>query len=381
MEFFTGVFFVLFWLLSACLLIQLLFFWILFARFAFCKQKKQEIRQYPAVSVIICVKNESYYLQQFLQAILSQDYPDYEVILVNDNSKDESEGILREMQHYHKHLQIINVSTQFKSETDKRLALAVGIKSAKNDFVLLTDADCCPDSPNWISKIIHCQSNRKSIVLGYCSYGHKKSLFNKLISFDVFYTAICYFSFALAKKPYMGMGKNILFSKKLFLENANYLSAYKVNAGGNDIMISDMAKDTSVAVSYEKNSQMTSFIPFESFSHWLKEKEKKQAAGKYYKFVNKFFLKLYGIIGFLFYVLLIILFVSAVNNIFCLILLTTICFLRLLCQWLVFAKSCNKLNEKKLIKYIPLFDLFFVLLMPFVKGIFTLKGKANGSRI
>jgi glycosyltransferase involved in cell wall biosynthesis len=375
MEFLSGLFFVLFVVLSACLLVQLLFFGILFARFAFYKPKKQQTNNYPPVSVIICAKNESGYIQQFLQNILTQDYPDYEVILVNDNSIDDSDGVLKEMQYYHKRLQVINVSTQLKAANDKRLALSVGIKSAKNDLVLITDADCCPNSLSWIKEMVDCQKGSNPIVLGYCSYGHKKGLFNKLISFDVFYTAICYFSFAIAGKPYMGTGKNILFSKTTFLENFNYLSAYRVNAGRNDMIISDMAEDSSIAVSYGQKSQMISFTPYESFTHWLKEKKGRQSASKYYKFVNKFFLRLYEFTGFLFYVLIVILLFPMINNLFLLIFLPSIYCLRLLCQWFVFAKSCNKLNEKKLIKYIPLFDLFFAFLMPFVRGILIFKRK------
>lgn len=381
MEFLSGIFFVLFLILSACFLIQLLVFWIFFARFAFYKPKKRQTNNYPPVSVIICVKNESGYIQQFLQNILTQDYPDYEVILVNDNSIDDSDGVLKEMQYYHKRLQVINISTQLKTANDKRLALSVGIKSAKNDLVLVTDADCCPNSLFWIRKIIDCQQENNPIVLGYCSYVHKKGFFNKLISFDVFYTAICYFSFALAGKPYMGMGKNILFSKKTFLENFNYLSVYRVNAGRNDMIISDMAKDSSIAVSYSQQSQMISFTPYESFVCWLKELRNRRLTYKDYKFVNKFFLRLYEFTGFLFYVIFIILLFPMVDNVFLLLFLPSVYCLRLLCQWFVFAKSCNKLNEKKLIKYIPLFDLFFVFFMPFVRGILLFKRKTNGSRI
>ncbi len=375
MEFLSGIFFVLFWVLSACLLIQLLVFWILFARFAFYKSKKQQANDYPPVSVIICVKNESGYIKQFLQNILTQEYPEYEVILVNDNSIDDSDGVLKEMQYYHKHLQVINVSTQLKSANDKRLALSVGVKSAKNNTVLITDADCLPNSPSWITKMLDCQQGNNPIILGYCSYGHQKSFLNKLISFDVFHTAMCYFSFALAGKPYMGMGKNILFPKKIFLENFNYLSAYRVNIGRNDMIISDMAKDSSISISYAQASQMTSFAPYESFSHWLREKENRQSASKYYKLINRFFLRLYKFTGFLFYVTLIILLFPMVNNLFLLIFLPSTYCLRLLCQWLIFAKSCNKLNEKKLVKYIPLFDLFFAFLMPFVRGILLFKRK------
>jgi len=353
-----------------CLFLQLLFYWLFFARFAFYKQKGEQKKAVVPVSVIICARNESGYLQQFLPSVLTQDYSDYEVIVVNDNSTDDSKDVLREMQQYHKHLQVVTVSTQFRKENDRKLALAVGIKSAKNDFVLITGADCCPCSPSWVSEMVGCTSEKHSMVLGYYSHKEKKGILNKLIHFDTVYTALCYFSFSLVGRPYMGMGKNILLSKKMFLNDSNYLSSYKTNSENSDLPISNMAKQKNISISYKYDSQTVSVFRYESFVHWLRNKQKNFRS---YKFTNRFLLKLYGFTGFLFYISFILSLLLSTNNIFTLGLLMILYCLRLFSQWFVFAKSCNKLNEKKLIRYIPLFDIFFVLVMPFVRGILFFK--------
>ena len=365
---------------AACLLIQLLFYWLFFARFTFHKHKEQSKESLSAVSVVICMRNESGYIQQFLPDILTQDYPNYEVILVNDNSSDDSENILKEMQQYHKHLQVVTVSTQFRKESDRKLALAVGIKSAKNDLVLITGADCQPCSSSWITEMLRYRSTEHPMVLGYCSNKEKKGFFNKLIGFDTVYTAMCYFSFALVGRPYMGMGKNILLSKKLFLGDSNYLSSYKASSENNDLPISNMKKKKNTTISYSYNSQTTSVFRYESFSHWLSEKRKNAQSYKYYKFVNRFFLRLFSFTGFLFYVSFIACLLSTADTIILAVLLSMFC-LRLLSLWIIFAKSCNKLKEKKLIAYIPLFDVFFAFLMPFVRGISYFKKGTNGSGI
>ena len=356
-----------------CLFLQLLFYWLFFARFAFYKQKGEQKKAVVPVSVIICARNESGYLQQFLPSVLTQDYSDYEVIVVNDNSTDDSEDVLREMQQYHKHLQVVTVSTQFRKENDRKLALAVGIKSAKNDIVLITGADCCPCSSSWISEMVDCTSEKDSMVLGYYSYKEKKGLLNKLIRFDTIYTALCYFSFTLIGRAYMGMGKNMLLSKKMFLNDSNYLSSYKTNSENNDLPIYNMAKQKNISISYKQDSQIISVFRYESFAYWLRDKQKSFHSYRFYKFANRFLLKLYGFTGFLFYISFIISLVLAANNVFVLGILAALFCLRLLSQWVVFAKSCNKLNEKKLIRYIPLFDIFFVLVMPFVRGILFFK--------
>jgi len=365
---------------AGCLLIQLLFYWLFFARFAFHKHKMQKKETIPAVSVVICTRNESGYIQQFLPCILTQDYPNYEVVLVNDNSTDDSENILREMQQYHQHLQIVTVSTQFRQENDRKLALAVGIKSAKNDLVLVTGADCLPRSSSWITEMVNCSSEKQPMVLGYCSNKEKKGFLNLLISFDTVYTAMCYFSFALVGRPYMGMGKNILLSKKLFLGDSNYLSSYKTSSVNNALPISNMAKQKNTSISYNYNSQTGSVFRYESFSHWRNEKRKNAQSYKYYKFINRFCLRLYGVTGFLFYVSFIACLLSTTDTFILGILAALFC-LRMLSQWVIFAKSCNKLKEKKLLGYIPLFDVFFTFLMPLTRGISYFKKGTNGSRI
>ncbi len=369
MDVVVDLFFILVCLLSGCLFFQLLFYWGIFARFAFNKPSKTEKKIFPGVSVIICVKNEISYLEQFLPNILAQDYPDYEVVLVNDNSSDETENILREMQYYHKHLQVISISTQFKQGNDKNLALAVGIKSAKNDLILMTGADCQPCSSSWIMEMVSCSSQEKPIVLGYRAYGRQKGVLNKLIRFDTVHTAIQYFSFALTGLPYMGTKSNMLYSKRMFLDNNNYLSAYKTKSEDNDLFVSRIMNNRNTAISYSHSSQVVSSLYLQSFSEWIDSKKRHILTGKSYKFVNKLFLGLYWISGWLFYVLLIITLCFYIRVICIIGVLLGLYCIKLLSQWVVFARSCNKLNEKQLIKYIPLLDIFFMFLMPLVRGI------------
>jgi glycosyltransferase involved in cell wall biosynthesis len=356
-------------ILLGCLLVQLLFYWVIFSRFAFNRFAKKDENVYPGVSVVICVKNDCSYLEQFLPFILTQDYPDYEVIVVNDNSNDDTEHILREMQQFHKHLQVISIATQVQKKNDNKLALAVGIKSAKNDLILMTNADCQPRSASWIRELAACSTDKKSIVLGYRTYKPKKGLLNILVRFDVLYTAIRYFSFTLTGCPYMGTKSNMLYSKEMFLQNNDYLLAYKMDAGENDLFISKMMNKHNTTISYSYPSQMIASFHYQSFLEWINRKKKHIRAMKYAKSTSKFFLSLYWYTGLLFYILLVITLLLSVNVIWGIGFLLGVYFIRLFSQWFIFAKACNKLNEKQLIKYIPLMDIFFMFLIPLIKAL------------
>ncbi|MDR0606309.1 MAG: glycosyltransferase [Bacteroidales bacterium] len=353
-------------ILLGCLLVQLLFYWVIFSRFAFNRVLKRDKKVYSGISVVICVKNDCSYLEQFLPVVLTQDYPDYEVIIVNDNSNDDTEHILREMQQVHKHLHVISIATQSSKGNDNKLALAVGIKSAKNDLILMTNADCQPRSSSWIKELAVCTTDKKAIVLGYKTYNSKKGLLNILIRFDALYTAIRYFSFALTGCPYMGVKSNMLYSKEMFLQNNDYLLAYKMEAGENDLFISKMMNKHNTTISYSYSSQVVSSLCYQSFSEWVNRKEKHVRAMKYAKPTSKFFLKLYWYTGLLFYILLVVTLCLSANIILGIGFLLGVYFIRLISQWFIFAKACNKLNEKQLIKYVPLMDIFFMFLIPLV---------------
>ena len=130
-------------------IVQLYYYLVIFTRLAFFKQKETNEEMLP-ISVIICAKNERDNLLEFLPAYLNQDYPKFEVIVVNDNSVDDTEDVLRAFLLQYKTLKIVNVPDTDRFYGSKKFALTLGIKAAQYDNVLLTDADCKPASPDWI---------------------------------------------------------------------------------------------------------------------------------------------------------------------------------------------------------------------------------------
>lgn len=235
-------------------LIQVFYYSFFFSRVAFYKEKSRPQSQQHPVSVIICVRDEDENIARYLPGVLVQKYPTtHEVIVVNDNSVDDSKYILEELQKTFKLLQIINLKQEAKLISGKKYPLSVGIKEAKHEIVLLTDADCVPASEFWIQKMQDAYVNGTEVVIGYGAYNKRPGLLNKLIRFETFHSALQYLSFAMAGFPYMGVGRNLSYKKDVFLRNKGFSSINHIPGGDDDLFINKVAtkKNTKVVIDRE----------------------------------------------------------------------------------------------------------------------------------
>lgn len=175
-------------------------------------------RKKNPVSVIICARNEADNLRNFLPAVLEQKYPEFEVVLVNDCSEDDSFNVLGEYLKKYPNLKVSNIIKDPKFTHNKKFAQFIGIKAAKNEILLFTDADCKPESDNWLEKMVSRFDDRIDFVLGYGGYFSKPGLLNKYIRYDCVVIAMQYFGMALRGVPYMGVGRNLAYRRSLFFE-------------------------------------------------------------------------------------------------------------------------------------------------------------------
>jgi len=197
-------------------LIQQIHYSFIFSRFLQKARPVKHGNEIVPVSVVICARNEAENLEKYLPMILEQDYPDFEVIVVNDCSDDETEDVLKKLKEKYPHLRTTFLKEQEKFWHGKKLALTVGIKAARNEWLLLTDADCAPSSNEWIKIMASHFSDDKAIVLGYGGYLEYPGLLNRLIRYEAAFVALQYFSYALCRMPYMGVGRNLAYRKSLF---------------------------------------------------------------------------------------------------------------------------------------------------------------------
>lgn len=339
-----------------------------FGRFAFLKQINKSSKKLP-VSVIICAKNEAENLKNLLPSIISQEYPDFEIVLINDASNDDTLNVMETFKSKHNNIKIVNVKNNEAFWGNKKYALTLGIKTSKNDYLLFTDADCKPVSKQWITEMSGHFSNKKSIVLGYGKYAKSKNSFlNKLIRFETVMTAIQYFTFAKSGMPYMGVGRNLAYTKDTFFKANGFINHIKVRSGDDDLFVNQVATKDNTAICISENS-FTKSLPKTTFSDWIKQKRRHITTAKHYKQKHKVLLALLYIIQFLFWSLAFILLIALHHWIIVLSLLLA----KIVVQYIIIGISAKKLEEKDLFLLIPFLELFLILthLTIFIKNLIS----------
>src|SRR5579862_7944392 len=288
------------------ILIQLFYYGWFFSRLAFFKSAPKEKSQQHPVSVIICAKDEAGKLAANLPGSLVQSYPStHEIIVVNHTSQDDTRYLLEELKKTFKDLHIVNLQQDAIGIPGKKYPLSVGIKEAKYEIVLLTDADCVPASEFWIEKMQEAYNDGIEVVLGYGAYHKKPGLLNKLIRFETFHAALQYFSYALAGTPYMGVGRNLSYKKELFFRNKVFSSINHPPGGDDDLFINKVATEKNTAIMIDPET-FTLSESKKTFGAWFKQKSRHYSASRFYKTKHKFLLGLYSTTQFFLYPLFIV---------------------------------------------------------------------------
>lgn len=370
MEFFKSIFnlsfstkeFLLLGIFIFFTLIQFYFYLGKYLRLILYKPKFISTKQEP-VSVIICAKNEEENLKNNLPFILEQNYPDFEVIVVNDCSGDNTEIVLAEMKLKYPHLKVTTIVEDERFPHGKKLALTIGIKAAKNEILLMTDADCKPKSSNWITNMQRNFTNGIDIVLGFGGYSKKKGFVNSFIRFDTLIIAIQYFSYALTKKPYMGVGRNLAYRKSLFFKHKGFASHIKYLSGDDDLFINEAGTKTNTAIEFSYDSHTIS-EPKSNFKDWFVQKRRHLTTGARYKLKHKFFLGLEYISRIFFYAMFVTMLIMFPNIVGISI---SIFLFKTFLQLTIIKLSMKRLNEKDLLLTSPAYDI----MIPFINiGLF-----------
>ena len=300
--------------------------------------------------MIICSRDEAGNLVKNLPGVLIQQYrTTHEVIVVNDNSFDESKYILEEYQRAYKQLHLIELTQEARFIPGKKYPLSIGIKTAKYEIVLLTDADCVPASEFWLEKMQEGFTNGTEIVLGYGALHKKKGFFNKLVRWETLHTALQYLSYSCAGLTYMGVGRNLSYKKSVFFRHKGFSSHNHVPGGDDDLFINKAATKSNTSIVIDKDA-FTLSEPPKTWKQWIKQKNRHYTTSKYYKAIHKFLLGLYALSHFLFYPLFIasLIFYSWEQALI-------VFGIRLIIQGIILFKVTDKLDEK------DLFPWFFVL--------------------
>ncbi|WP_235938134.1 glycosyltransferase [Chitinophaga solisilvae] len=335
----------------------------IFSRVAFYR-RKFDLDQAPSgpFSVIICAKDEELNLQRNLPGILQQRYhvhhkPEYEVIVVNDNSEDDTRYYLRSIEPGYPHYRHIEIKQAAKFIPGKKYPLSIGLKGAQFEHVLLTDADCKPGSTNWLSLMSQGFDTEKEIVLGYGAYHKKPGFLNKVIRYETFFSALQHLSFAMSGMPYMGVGRNLAYKRELFFRHKGFTSHQHLASGDDDLFVNAAANRKNVGVVIDKQA-FTYSEPKISWNSWFRQKTRHMSTGKHYRFGHKFVLGLFSLTHFLFYPAFILALFFPPPILWYVL---GIFGLKVLVQSIITFAAMRKLDESDLFKFSWLMDIFMVL--------------------
>lgn len=343
----------------------LLYYACLFARFLFHKQKKiREIRQ-DSISIVIASCDQAHHLLRTLPAILSQHYNDFEVIVVDDNSQDDTKMVVEDFQKQYANLRFVELNTSVTNIKGKKFPLSIGIKEARNKLIVLTDPDCMPASQYWLQNMAKHFAGGKQIVLGYSTYERKKGVFNRLLRYDSLQTAIQYFSFALARMPFMGRGQNLAYTKDVFYKQKGFASHNHIIYGDDDIFVGKASTKTNCDIEYFSES-FTVARPKASFGLWFREKKGYITTRQFYKPGVRFLLDFFAVLNLLFYVSFGFALAYTVNHLNLLIAVISVFAFKLLLQYLLYGFIASRLKEKEVIPYILFLDILHIFFGIFI---------------
>lgn len=339
------------------LLLQLYFLLFVHGKLALHKIRDRESLppgdQLPPLSVVICTRNEEHHLAENLTTLLEQDYPSFEVIVVNDRSDDDTKWLLKDLAEQHPRLKVVEIAEHVLSQSGKKFGVAMGIKAAEHEHVVFTDANCRPSSRYWLQHIGAAFESGRKIILGYVPLPSKNGFASALIRFGHFWRSVNYLSYALRGNAYMGLGQNMAYEKSLFFEGKGFASHIHVRSGYDELFVNQHASRRNTAISIHKEAHVWKPMPA-SLSEHLTERKFRQQAVALYRPRHRRMLRIQAISAVFFYLALIgTVIVEPATWPF----VVGIYLFRLIAQYIIYIPIAKKLRITRMLWYLPVMDV------------------------
>lgn len=308
----------------------------------------------PPLSLIICAHNEAHNLRQNLPHFLAQDYPNFEVIVVNDHSSDETEQVVWSFQK--KHPNLVLLKPEGPTPPGKKAALSWGIHHARFEWLIFSDADCRPRGPHWLRYMTQAFDLGYEMVLGFSPYSRRRGWLNRILRFEAFYTAIQYLSFALAGDPYMGVGRNLAYHRSVFRRAGGFTTHDHLVSGDDDLLVNQMAKTTRTTLCIHPESFVLS-TPVTTWRSYYRQKRRHLSVGRHYRVRHQWLLGALSLSHFAHYGLSVLLLVL-IPAWWPLIAMNYLARMVVVCR--VGGRLARRLDAEDLFPFLPLLDLAFL---------------------
>lgn len=218
----------------------------------------------PPVSIIITTHEQCEELRQNLPVFLEQEYPsDYEVIVVDMNSTDDTPALLESMQYTHQNLRLIRTPDSARDISPLRLALTLAIRSAANEWLVITQADCRPASKKWLSIMADAceQKPGTQIVLGCTRYVGGEGWSGLRQRFFRTWQQRMHMYYAKRHGAYRCDGTNLCYRRSLFLSHRGFAEHANLLMGATDIMVNHHSTEANTAVCTAPDATMLQQTP------------------------------------------------------------------------------------------------------------------------
>ena len=214
----------------------------------------------PKISILLTPHENGRELEQNLPLYLNQDYPeDFEVIVVMWKGDAETEDALKRFEgNQHLYTTYIPDSSRYMSR--KKLGITLGVKAAKHEWIMLTDIECKPNSPQWLATMARNCQDDKQLVIGYTAYENETPPYRR---FERLHTAMYLIREDQKGTPYRHNGCNLLFRKSMFIAQDGFRGNLKFIRGEYDFMVNKYATKTNTATELHPDSWMTEQMPTE----------------------------------------------------------------------------------------------------------------------
>ena len=351
-----------FWLLVACVLVQLFyaayFFW------PFTRRAPEAPSDAPGadiepVSIVVCARNELDNLRRLLPLLLKQDYPaGFEIVLIDDRSYDDTYLYGQQLaQYYPDKVRLVTISSTPDGFAPKKYALTLGIKATRYARLLFTDADCIPATNQWLRLMQRgfASSHGADLVLGFSGYTEAPGFLNQLIRYETLLTGAQYLSFAWRGWPYMGVGRNLAYTRACFTATKGFASHIRQLSGDDDLLVQDAVRyKQRVAVVADPSSHTLS-EPAATWAVWWRQKRRHLSAGRAYRLADRLRIGTFILANMLFYLATIVLVLSSNNWIA----LSVIYAIRTLFVGAVYARLSRRLHQPVIVGLLPVLDAVY----------------------
>lgn len=346
--------------------VQLVAWLVIYRRLAgYSTSEALPLERWPSLTVIVCARNEAENLRRHLPRVLEQDYPHYNVLVVDDDSHDATSQVLSVLQVHYPHLHVLRVAP--KTSPGKKAALTQAIVAARSEWLVFTDADCWPASAQWLQHLARAMrtapGRQVEIVLGYGPLARRRGLLSAFSRFETAHTALQYSALSLAGMPYMGVGRNLAWKQHLFARTEGFKAHADMASGDDDLFVNAAATRRNTAVCLHPGSFVYSEAP-STWAGWLRQKRRHLSTGPRYRLMHRLALSALAASHGLHYLLLLPLVAQGAGT------LALACWsARIGVAWILYAPIAQRLRVRELLPIFPLLDamlgLYFVLFVPF----------------